>query len=42
MTKGIAAMIHQILWKAKDNGLNMQVVLKQVMAKLLSKRIMCK
>ena len=37
ITKGAATMTRQILQKAKDDGLNAQVVLKQAIAKLLHK-----
>ena len=41
-TKGVASMIRKILCKAKDDGLNVQTVLKRAMAKLLGERMMSK
>ena len=42
MTKGIAAMIRNILKGTIEDGLNVQAALKRSMAKLLGERMMCK
>ena len=42
MTKGIAAMIRNILKGTIEDGLSVQAALKRSMAKLLGERMMCK
>ena len=42
ITKGMASIIRRILSKARDEGLNVQTVLKRTMAKLLGKRMISK